>query len=293
MSLPDAPAWHLLPERPGYPADAGLAERRARAGGNPADAAGVAEADIGGARCLLVEPSRGAATGDILYFHGGGYRLGSPLAYIAYARRIADACGRRVVLPFYPLAPEHPFPAAINRLAAVFRALPDPAGTVIAGDSAGGGLAAALCILAARAGQRPAGAILVSPMLDLTGAGDSLVRNAARDPMFSREAVLDAAGLYLQGHDPADPLVSAAHADPADFPPVLVLTGGAEVLLDEALDFARKLALADCPVTLHVAAGMGHAWPLLAPDTPAAAEAIEAMASFARARKTAVSPASA
>lgn len=285
--------WPVLPERAGHLADAALQERRARAGGNPADAAGLAEAVLGGVRCLLVEPAGGAAEGDMLYLHGGGYRLGSPLAYVAYARRIAAASGRRLVLPFYPLAPEHPFPAALNRVVAVYRALPDPAGTVVAGDSAGGGLAAALCILAARAGQRPAGAILVSPMLDLTAAGDSLLRNAARDPLFSRQAVLDSAGLYLQGHDPADPLVSAANADPAVFPPVLVLTGGAEVLLDEALDFARKLALADRAVTLHVAPGMGHVWPLLAPDTPAAAEAIAALAAFARARKSALSAPSA
>ena len=278
--------WTLPPRRAGHAADANLAERRVRAGGDPAAAAGLPEAVIGGVRCLVVEPDGGAAAGDILYLHGGGYRLGSPLAYVGYARDLAARSGRRIVLPFYPLAPEQPFPAALHAIAAVFRGLPDPADTVIAGDSAGGGLAAALCILAARAGQRPAGAMLVSPMLDLTGAADSLARNAARDPMFSRAAVLDAAGLYLQGHDPADPLVSPIHADPADFPPLLILTGGAEVLLDEALELARRCALADGRVTLHVAAGMGHVWPLLAPGTPAAAEAMQAMADFARARKS-------
>lgn len=274
--------WDLPPLREGHAADAGLAERRARAAGTaPADSRAV-ETEIGGTRCLTIEPVDGAAQGDILYIHGGGYRLGSPVAYIGYAQELAEASGRRIVLPFYPLSPEHPFPAAIGAIAALYRALPDPSSTVVAGDSAGGGLTAALCILGARAGQRPAGAIIVSPMLDLTAQGESLERNAARDPMFSRASVLDSAALYLQGHDPADPLVSAINADPADFPPLLVLTGGAEVLLDEALDFVRAMALADRRVSLHVAPGMGHVWPLLAPGTPAAQEAVGAMAAFVR-----------
>ena len=275
-------AWDLPPLRVGYAADEALIERRARAAGA---ASGAAEAEIGGVRCLIIDPRDGAAQGDMLYLHGGGYRLGSPLAYVAYAQAIADEGGRRVILPFYPLAPEHPFPAALNAVVAVYRALDDRQSAVIAGDSAGGGLTAALCILAARAGERPAGAILVSPMLDLKARGDSLERNAARDPLFSKAAVIDSAGLYLQGHDADDPLVSAIHADPADFPPTLVLTGGAEVLLDEAIAFAKGLALADRRVTLHVAAGMGHVWPLLAPGTVEAREAIAAIAAFVKALK--------
>jgi monoterpene epsilon-lactone hydrolase len=277
--------WVLPALRQGHPADADLLDRRARAGGS-GDVAEVSEAVLGGSRCLLVEPAGRTAEGDILYLHGGGYRLGSPRAYSGYGQRLADRSGRRVVLPYYPLAPENPFPAALHAVAAVYRNLSDPAGTIIAGDSAGGGLTAALCILAARAGQRPAGAILVSPMLDLTASADSLERNAARDPVFSKAAVLDSARLYLQGHDPRDPLVSALNADPADFPPVLVLTGGAEVLLDEALAFAGKLARADIRMTLHVAPGMGHVWPLLAPDSPAADEAVSAMAEFVKSRKS-------
>ena len=273
-------AWALPPLRTGCEADADLQERRVRAGGSVAPGAEPVKLVLGGTRCVVVEPASGTAQGDILYLHGGGYRLGSPLAYLAYAQAIADRSGRRIVLPFYPLAPEAPFPGAIHAIAAVFRALPDLGATVVAGDSAGGGLAAALCILAARAVQRPAGMVMVSPMLDLAAQGDSLERNAARDPLFSKAAVLGSAELYLQGHDPADPLVSALHADPADFPPTLVLVGGAEVLLDEALEFAWRLALADRRITLHVAPGMGHVWPLMAPQSPEATEAIAAMAAF-------------
>jgi len=272
--------WSLPPLRKGYPADADLQARRVRAGGSPTPGSQPAEVMLGGTRCLVVEPSSGAGQGDILYLHGGGYRLGSPLAYLAYAREIADRSARRIVLPFYPLAPEQPFPAAIHTIVAAFQALPSPGTSVIAGDSAGGGLAAALCILAARAGMRPAGLVMVSPMLDLAATSDSLARNAHCDPLFSRAAVLDSAGLYLQGHDPSDPLVSALHADPDDLPPTLLLIGGAEVLLDEALAFAHRLALANRRVTLHVAPGMGHVWPLMAPQSPQGAEAIAAMAAF-------------
>ena len=285
-------AWKLPPLRGGHAADEALVQRRLRTVGAAGAKATHRETVIGGIRCLLVEPQTSAAQGDILYLHGGGYRLGSPMAYIDYAQRIADQAERRIILPFYPLAPENPFPAALHGIVAVYRAMENRQSAVIAGDSAGGGLTAALCILAAQAGERPAGAILVSPMLDLTAQGESLERNAERDPLFSRAAVLDSARLYLQGHAPDDPLVSALHADPADFPPTLLLTGGAEVLLDEALAFARKLALADQRVTLHVAPGMGHVWPLLMPESPEAVTAVSAMAAFVKALGPTVSNAS-
>lgn len=272
--------WNLPPLREGYGADPGLLERRLRATGTAPPGARFEEVTLAGTRCLLIEPLGGEGKGDVLYLHGGGYRLGSPLAYISYAQALADRSGRRIVLPFYPLAPEHPYPAALNTMVAVYRALPDPERTIVAGDSAGGGLAAGLSIVAARAGVRPAGIILVSPMLDLTAQSDSLRRNASRDPLFSKAAVLDSAQLYLQGHPPTDPLVSALHAEPADFPPTLVLTGSAEVLLDEALAFVRRLAQADIRVSLHVAPGMGHVWPLMAPGSTEAVEAIAAMAAF-------------
>jgi len=287
-----AGAWDLPPLRDGHPADESLLERRARAAGSLGEGDAPKEAVIGGVRCLLIEPATGAAQGDILYLHGGGYRLGSPVAYVVYAQGIADQAGRRIILPFYPLAPENPFPAALHSIVAVYRALEDRQSAVIAGDSAGGGLTAALCILAARAGERPAGAILVSPMLDLTAQSESLDRNAARDPLFSKASVLDSAQLYLQGHAPDDPLVSALQADPADFPPTLILTGSAEVLLDEALAFATKLALGDRRVTLHVAPAMGHVWPLMAPGSPDAVDAVAAIAAFVQALKPAVSRAS-
>ena len=291
--MTSAAAWNLPPLREGHAADEALLERRARASGGSGEGPACKEAVIGGVRCLLVEPQTGAAKGDILYLHGGGYRLGSPFAYIGYVQGIADQAERRIVLPFYPLAPENPFPAALHSIVAVYRALDNRRSAVIAGDSAGGGLAAALCVLAAQADERPAGAMLVSPMLDLTAQGESLDRNAERDLLFSKSAVLDSAQLYLQGHSPDDPLVSALNADPADFPPTLLLIGGAEVLLDEALAFARKLALADRRVTLHVAPDMGHVWPLMTPGSPEAIAAVSAMSVFVKTLEPALFHASA
>lgn len=278
--------WSLPPQRKGHDPDPSLLEKRVRAAGTISNDAKYVEASFGDVRCLVIEPEE-RVEGTVLYLHGGGYRLGSPIAYIDYAQRLACATGRRVVLPFYRLAPEHPFPAALHDAVAVYRALNDDARIVVAGDSAGGGLAAALCLVAAHAGARPAGVIMVSPMLDMTAHSESYDRNAARDPLFSRTAVLDAAELYLQGHSCHDPLVSPLNADPACFPPALLLVGGAEVLLDEALDFARRMALADRRVTLHVAPGMGHVWPLMAPQSEEASDAFAAIGNFAKVLKSA------
>ncbi len=275
--------WALPPLRRGRPADEGLLARRAAvaapAQGAPASAD---EVTIGGVRCLVLTPEsgHGAATPTLLYFHGGGYRMGSPLAWAAYAGRLADAAGARLVLPFYRLAPEHPFPAALHDAAAVYRALRADRPVLLGGDSAGGGLAAALCIAAVHAGEPAAGAILVSPMLDLTARDATYDDNAASDTLFSRAAVLDAAELYLQGHRADDPLVSPLLADPALFPPLLLLAGGAEVLLGEALALVRSVALAGGSVTLHIAGGMGHVWPMMAPAAAETAAALDAMAGF-------------
>ena len=274
----DRDIWHLPPLRPGHPAAADLLERRVKAGGNAS--APDRERVIGGVRCIVVSASQPVRR--ILYFHGGGYRMGSPVAWMPYATRLAEAAEAEVILPFYRLAPEHPFPAALHDAVAVYRELADSGPLAVAGDSAGAGLAAALAIVASRAGAAAAGAVLVSPMLDFAARHETYDRRAARDRLFSRQAVQDCAALYLQGHPQDDPLVSPLHADPRDIPPALILIGGEEVLLGEALAFAGKLALADRRVTLHAAPGMGHVWPMMAPDTPEAADAIAAIAAFAK-----------
>ncbi|MDD3798128.1 MAG: alpha/beta hydrolase [Novosphingobium sp.] len=265
--------------REGFSAPDDLLEKRARAGGEQPAPADLVE-EIGGIRCLVLTPAN--ARGRVLYFHGGGYRLGSPVAWIAYATRLAEASGAEIVLPFYRLSPEHPFPAALHDAAAVYRALVKQGPVVVAGDSAGAGLALALAISAHRAGKAPAGAVLVSPMLDFTASNETYVIKEACDKLFSREAVEQCAELYLQGVPKNEPLVSPLYADPQEIPPVLVLIGGDEVLLGEALEFTKMLAMADRRVSLHFAPGMGHVWPMMAPDSREAADAIAAIAAFVR-----------
>lgn len=287
MDEEQKPHWALPPLRVGQAADATLMQRRAAVEAMPqGEGSSPDDIVIGGVRCLVVgsQAANGRAGGTLLYFHGGGYRMGSPSAWLGYARRLADVAGLCIVLPFYRLAPEHPFPAALHDAVAVYRALRADGPVLAGGDSAGGGLAAALCIAAACAGEPVAGAVLISPMLDMTARDRTYDDNAARDALFSRAAVRDAAALYLQGHVADDPLVSPLCADPAMFPPMLLLVGGAEVLLGEALAFARSLALADRPVTLHVAGGMGHVWPMMAPATPEAAAAFDAITAWCRGR---------
>lgn len=274
--------WTLPPLRAGRPADPDLQERRVRAAGVRTGDEPVIERTVGDVRCLIVNDEGSGLT--LLYFHGGGYRLGSPVTYIPLAQKIAALCDARIVMPFYRLAPENPFPAALHDAAALYDALVESGPVIVGGDSAGGGLAAALCIVARRAGAMPAAAVLLSPMLDFLATDSSYDANAATDAFFSRQAVEDCAALYLQGADGRDPLISPLYADADAFPPLLILAGGHEVLLGEAVRLANRVALANRRVTLHVAPDMGHVWPILAPLEPASTEAVAAIAEFIRAR---------
>ena len=152
---------------------------------------------------------------------------------------------------------------------------------VVAGDSAGAGLAAALVQAAHRGGARaPAALVLISPMLDLRAEDETYDSRAGTDRFFSRANMLDCAGMYLQGHPAYDPLVSPIYGDPAAFPRTMVLIGGKEVLLGEAIRFADKLARGGKTVTLHVAENSGHVWPMLEAGTDAARDALKAMNVF-------------
>ncbi|OCC24702.1 hypothetical protein MB02_04280 [Croceicoccus estronivorus] len=279
-TIPSLPAWKLPDVREGYPAPDDLLEKRRMAGGD-APVPSELVRDIAGVRCLVVAAEN--PTRRMLYFHGGGYRMGSPVAWVPYATQLARAMEAEVILPFYRLAPEHPFPAALHDAVTVYRELAGEGQVLLGGDSAGGGLAAALSIAASRIGAPPAGTVLVSPMLDFGASDETYDLNGGRDQLFSRQAVEDCAALYLQGHSPEDPLVSPLYVEPQDFPPALILIGGDEVLLGEAIAFARKLAMADRRVTLHVAPGVGHVWPMMAPGTQEADDAIAAVATFAAA----------
>ena len=257
------PNFELPPERPGRPASADLAQRRSGLAG--AIAAGMLRSDppgietrLAGVRALRFDP--GVATrAMVLHFHGGGYRLGAPEAVAGFAAALAVRCGVTVVCPAYRLAPEFPFPAAIHDARAVFDAIVrEGRPIIVSGNSAGGGVAAALTALATAEGRPPAALTLLSPWLDLTLSSPCYETNAATDPLFSRASATEAAELYLQGDAPQHPLVSPLHAPLAGFPTTFVNYGAGEVLAEDGASFSTALKRAGVQVTESEVQDMQH-----------------------------------
>jgi monoterpene epsilon-lactone hydrolase len=219
--------------------------------------------------------------------HGGGYQLGSLRSHGPLAARLGRATGRRVFLPEYRLAPEHPFPAAVDDAFTAWRWLVtdggvDPTAVVAAGDSAGGGLALTLLQTLRDVGQAlPAGVVLISPFLDLTASGASLAERAELDPIFTSDAIRRFAAAYLDGADAHNPAASPLLGSQAGLPPLLIQVGGAEVLLSDSERLARVAADAGVAVTLHVADGLPHVYQG-ALDTPETDAAIDQIAEFTR-----------
>ena len=211
----------------------------------------------------------GSDAGRVLMFlHGGGYCSGSILSHRRMVTEAGRAAGVRTLAVGYRLAPEHPFPAALNDALAAWRFLGDEgiaaAHVGIGGDSAGGGLTVAL-INALRDDKEPlpACAWLVSPWTDLTMSGSTLTTKDKTDPIIHKAYLQELADAYLAGGVNAkDPRVSPLYADLRDFPPTLIQVGSAETLLDDATRFAAALGAADVPITLEIWPHMMHAWHL-------------------------------
>jgi epsilon-lactone hydrolase len=225
----------------------------------------------------------------MLYLYGGGYMLGSPASRRKTAGHLAVAAGVRVLVPTYRLAPEHPFPAAVEDAVQAYRWLLEhgvaPSRLVVAGDSAGGGLALATLLAARDRGlPMPAGAIALSPWADLTCGGDSVDDRPQSDLECARAGLLEMAGWYLAGADPRDPLASPVFADLSRLPPILCLVGGDEVLLDDSIRLVRAAGIAGTDATLVIAAGMQHVYPIWAGAFPEADAAIALIGEWARAR---------
>jgi monoterpene epsilon-lactone hydrolase len=239
------------------------------------------DAVIGGVSCLVCEAE--TAAGTILYFHGGGYRMGTAAAYANFGSRLAAISGCRVVVVDYRLAPEHPFPAGLTDALAVYDALVAQGGDapVVAGDSAGGGMAAAIALAAE---PKPRKAVLLSPWVDLTVANTTYATRTA-DLFFPRSSAAEAAGQYLQGHDPLDPLASPLKGDLSGYPPTLILASADECLVGDALAFQAALTEARRPVETHIVPGMTHVWPVIAPALPESLAAMRAIANFVRSKR--------
>ncbi len=269
-----------------YPTPPDLINRRVGVGPSPPQGTLPSDVEvrarpIGGVPCTVCTPRDSRHTA--VYFHGGGYRLGSAERSTPFATKLAAATHATVFVVEYRLAPEHPFPAGLHDAAIVYGHLLDEGHrtTIAIGDSAGGGLAAALTVAAATNGlPLPTALVMMSPWLDLSCTAGTFTSRAGTDQLFSRQAAEEAAGMYLQGHDPGDPLVSPLGADLDSWPSCLVLASTEEVLLDDAIAFTARLALAGVPVTSHFVPGVPHAWPAVFHDLPASVTALRNIARF-------------
>ena len=225
----------------------------------------------------------------VLYLHGGGYVIGSPRSHRHLAAAIAGAAGASALLLDYRLAPEHPFPAAVEDATAAYRWLLDqaiaPERIVIAGDSAGGGLTVAT-LLALREARvpLPAAGVCISPWVDLTCSGASYVTKADADPIVERSGVEEMARAYLGATPPRTPLASPLFADLRGLPPLLIHVGTDEVLLDDAVQLAERAKAAGVDATLEVYDRMIHVWHWFLPMLDEAQTAVEAIGRFVRSR---------
>jgi monoterpene epsilon-lactone hydrolase len=225
----------------------------------------------------------------LLFLHGGGFELGSVRSDGELAARLGRAAGVRVLFPEYRLAPEHPFPAALDDVRAAWHWLRTDQGlsaasVAVAGDSAGGGLAVALLVATRDAGQDlPAAAVLMSPTVDLTSSGASMTERVDQDPISTPAMLRQFAADYLAGADPKTPLASPLFASLTGLPPLLIQVGTADLLLSDSERLAAAATHAGVDVTLQIGEGLPHVYQLLL-GTPEAAQATEQIGNFLRAR---------
>ncbi|QSO50749.1 alpha/beta hydrolase [Alicyclobacillus curvatus] len=219
---------------------------------------------LGERPAVLVESNNDTHSGTILYFHGGSYVLGSPETAMPLTGNLVSRTSIRSISLDYRLAPEHPFPAALDDALAAYRALLEEGisatSIVFAGESAGGGIAVSTCLMAREAGlPMPAAVVAFSPGLDKTRSGASMDSKAGVDPFFTRESFTHTDAMYLAGQDPNHELVSPARfANLTGFPPLLLQVGGNEVLLDDSTQMADRAREAGVDVILDVTADVPH-----------------------------------
>ncbi|MFC1439444.1 alpha/beta hydrolase [Streptacidiphilus sp. N1-10] len=244
---------------------------------------------LGGVPVLTVETPGSDPSTVLLYFHGGAYAIGSAADGAGLAADVARRVGARAVSVEYRLAPEHPFPAAVDDAVAAYRALLDqgvPSDRIaFVGESAGGGLVVAALVAAKDAGlPQPASAAVFSPWTDLTLSGGSLVGKAAVDPSLTAAGLRTRAGDYLGATDPAVPTASPLFADLTGLPPLLVQVGSHEILLDDATRLAARAAEHDVRVDLQVWPQVPHVFQSFAAMLDEADAALDAAAAFVRAQ---------
>jgi acetyl esterase/lipase len=258
---------------------------RVVAGVDPVAGARFESVDVEGIPGTWITTPGSVADRIVLFTHGGGYAFGSVHTHRDFVARLAQACGARVLGIDYRLAPEHPYPAAVEDTVSAYRWLLgqglDPSRIVLVGDSAGGGIAlAALARITAQAGALPvpAGCAAVSAWLDFEATGESMDTNAGKDPFNQRDVVLMVAGMYLAGGSPED--ASPLHARLDGLPPLLLLAGGDEVLADDTRRMAEAARGAGVKVTMRIWDGLYHDFPIFDPLEPSSVQALEMIAAF-------------
>jgi acetyl esterase/lipase len=250
------------------PVDSGVDEQRrllrelASAQPLPANVA-VTEAELGGVPTAEITVEGIEPRHVVLYFHGGVYVIGDAFLAAELASQVGRRTEAKVISVDYRLAPEHPYPAAVDDALAAYQALlqagVDPSEVVFAGESAGGGLATATMVNARDHGlPLPAAALVMSPYVDLTLAGTTLETRREADPLLSRELLEARVADYTSGQDPALGLISPIFTDLAGLPPLIIQAGSHEVLLDDALRLACQAAAGDVEVTLEITPGVPH-----------------------------------
>ena len=231
-----------------------------------------------------IEP--GSPQGTLLYLHGGGYTTGSIVAFRALCAAIALHTRCRVCLIDYRLAPEQPFPAAVDDAILAYRWLLDtkkvnPSSIAVGGDSAGGGLTLAT-LINVRESQLPLPgcASVFSPWTDLSNSGESMARGNVDDPILTKDSADSLAQLYCPTGMLTDPLVSPLYGDLTGLPPIQIQVGTRESLLDDARRFAAKARRASVEIEYFEGDGLIHVWPLVAPRAPETSAALTRMGSF-------------
>jgi monoterpene epsilon-lactone hydrolase len=223
----------------------------------------------------------------VLYLHGGGYVIGSVNTHRDMIARVSRAGQARVLALNYRLAPEHPFPAAVDDALAGYKWLlaqgAKASRIAIAGDSAGGGLAAATLVAIREAKLPiPGAGVLLSPWVDLEGLGESMVTRMEVDPVVRKEGLVGMAQAYLQGQDAKTPLAAPLYADLKGLPPLLIQVGDAETLLDDSKRLNDRAKAAGVSTRLEVWPEMIHVWQLFASYLPEGQQAIDGIGKFIR-----------
>ncbi|HWZ42736.1 MAG TPA: alpha/beta hydrolase [Candidatus Saccharimonadales bacterium] len=244
----------------------------------------ITQVTLGGISCECVEAEAGSPAGILFFLHGGGYFACSPQSHRSYTTFFAQR-GFKVIAPAYRLAPENPFPAGLDDAVAAWRALRTQTGgatpIVIAGDSAGGGLALATMFKLRDAGDRlPAAAILFSPLTDLAGTGNSIVANGKRCAMFYSESLARATAFYVPNGDLRNPLASPLYADLHGLPPLFIHVGADETLLDDSTRFAERARAAGVAVEFKIWPAVPHDWHLFRKFVPEGGQSLEQAAEF-------------